>query len=112
MCMSGSNSSSTDVVYGVPQGSVLGPLLYLLHIYLLGNIIRQLRMHFYFYADNSQIYFSFDASSCCLSVVSRIQACLSDISSWMSLNKLKLNSDKTELLLVFIVTPSSKPFNK
>ena len=33
-------------------------------------------------------------------MVSRIQACLSDISSWMSLNKLKLNDDKTELLII------------
>ena len=57
-------------------------------------------MEFHFYADDSQIYFSFDSSSCCLSVVSHIQGCLSDISSWMSLNKLKLNGDKTELLII------------
>ena len=57
-------------------------------------------MEFHLYADDSQIYFSFDSSSCCLSaVVSRIQACLLDISSWMSLNGLKLNGDKTELLI-------------
>ena len=58
-------------------------------------------MEFHLYADDYQIYFSFDSSSCCLSaVVSRIQACLSDISSWMSLNRLKLNGDKTELLII------------
>ena len=38
--------------------------------------------------------------SCCLSVVSRIKACLLDISSWISLNKLKLNGNKTELLII------------
>ena len=57
-------------------------------------------MEFHFYADDSQIYFSFNYSSCCLSVVSCIQACLSDISSWVSLNKWKFNGDKTELLII------------
>ena len=79
----------------------MGPILYLLYTSALGDIIRQHGMEFHLYADDSQIYFSFDPSSCCLSaVVSRIQACLSDISSWMSLNKLKLNGDKTELLII------------
>ena len=79
----------------------MGPLLYLLYTSPLGDIIiRQHGMEFHLYADDSQIYFSFDSSLCCLSaVVSRIQACLSDISSWMSLNGLKLNGDKTELLI-------------
>ena len=103
VCINGSNSSSTEVAFGVPQGSVLGPILYLLYTSPLGDIIRQHGMEFHLYADDSQIYFSFDSSSCCLSavtVVSRIQACLSDISFWMSLNKLKLNGDKTELLII------------
>lgn len=67
VCINGSNSYSKDVVYGVPRASVLGPLLYLLPSSPLGYIIRQQGMNFHFYADDSQIYFSFYASSCCLS---------------------------------------------
>ena len=59
-------------------------------------------MEFHFYAADSQICFSFDYSSCCFSVVSRIQACSSNISSCISLNKLKFNGDKTEFELLII----------
>ena len=99
MSINSSNSTSTDVAFGVPKGSVLGLLLYLLYTSLLGDIIRQHGMEFHLYADDSQIYFSFESSSCCLSaVVSRIQACLSDISSWILLKRLKLNEAKCKKL--------------
>ena len=50
-------------------------------------------MNFHFYADDSQVYFSFDSDSPV--TVPRIEACLRDIATLMSLNKLKLNGDKT-----------------
>ena len=54
-------------------------------------------MNFHFYADDCQVYFSFDSVSS--ATITRIEACLQDITTWMSLNKLtKLNGDKTELL--------------
>ena len=55
-------------------------------------------MNFHFYADDCQVYFSFDSVSS--ATITRIEACLQDIASWMSLNKLKLNGDKTELLVI------------
>ena len=54
-------------------------------------------MNFHFYVDDCQVYFSFDSLS--FVTITRIEACLRDIATWMSLNKLKLNSDKTELLV-------------
>ena len=55
-------------------------------------------MNFHFYADDCQIYFSLDSVSSV--ITTRIETCLQDIETWMSLNKLKLNSDKTELLVI------------
>ena len=55
-------------------------------------------MNFHFYADDCQVYFLFDSVSS--DTITRIKACLQDIATWMSLNKLKLNGDKTELLVI------------
>ena len=57
-------------------------------------------MMLHFYADDSQIYFSFDSNTPGLVTASRLEACVKDVSDWMFSNKLKLNSDKTELLLI------------
>ena len=91
----GADSSSCSIMHGVLQGSVLGPLLYLLYTIPLGSIVRKHGMMFHFYADDSQIYFSFDSSTPELVNASRLEAFVKDFSDWMSANKLKLNSDKT-----------------
>ena len=59
-------------------------------------------MGFHFYADDTQLYLSFDSQSGEQQALAaaQVEACAGEIDSWMKANKLKLNSDKSELLVI------------
>ena len=96
--VNGSQSSRRELRCGVPQGSVLGPILFLLYTSPLGDIMRYHQVKFHLYADDTQLYLTFKSSP--EMAKAAMEACVRDIDTWMTANMLKMNRDKTELLVL------------
>jgi hypothetical protein len=92
-------SGSQELTCGVPQGSVLGPLLFSLYSASLGQVIRKHHVQYHFYADDSQLWLPFNPDELD-AAVDIMQSCLHDVSLWMAHHKLKLNVTKTEFLVI------------
>ena len=93
----GSLSCPQDLHLSDPQGSVLGPFLFCLYTTLISKIITTHSVSHH--ADGTQVYIELSQSDTYKSIYSRSD-CLTDISLWMKSSNLKLNSDKTEFIII------------
>jgi hypothetical protein len=100
--INGVASSPKALMYGFPQGSVLGPKNFKRYSKPIGVIARKHGLLFHLYADDTQLYVTFSPKDLQdqLQAITTIQNCISDIRNWMTTNFLKLNSDKTEVIVI------------
>jgi hypothetical protein len=92
-------STPVNLIHGVPQGSVLGPVLFVMYTKPLLTLIDNKSIPNQSFADDTQLY-KYCSPSEIQSAVRSLQDCISAIREWMGCNKLKLNDDKKEALLL------------
>ena len=87
----GQSSEARQLEYGVPQGSVLGPLLFTVYTTPVGDIIRSHGLDHHFFADDSQLYLCFKPRYPLepQNLLSLMEACVADVQQWMNVNMLK-----------------------
>ena len=93
----GRTSSVIQVTCFVPQGSVLGPPLFILYTADLAELASTFGVKLHAFADDNQLHVHCDLSNV-LSSVNALEQCVTAISCWMSANRLKLHAEKTELM--------------
>ena len=101
-----SSSPSTTILTGVPQGSVLGPLLFVLFISPIANVMnpdqsnQNNTVSFHKYADDTQLYIGTNSSMLTTQIAS-IESCTQRVHNWLLNNGLHLNPSKSEAIVFY-----------
>ena len=103
----GCYSEPSALAYGVPQGSVLGPILFLLYTQPLSQIVSKHQVSHHMFADDTELYKTSPRDNI-PSLLEAMQSCTTDVKLWTIQNKLQLNEEKTEAF--FVATSHSSSF--
>lgn len=91
-------SSPCDIKFGVPQGSVLGPVLFNIYSHSLSDVFTACNFSSLNYADDTTGYFVFPIELQ-LSIDAAVNRCMIDVNLWMNQHFLKLNRNKTQIII-------------
>ena len=85
------------IIAGVPQGSVLGPLLFAAYVSPIGRIIEHFGVGQHHYADDTTLYIRLDSANV---LPSALTDCVDAISAWFLVNDMQVNPDKSEIMVL------------
>ena len=88
----------SNILTGIPQGSVLGPLLFSLYTSPISQNFTKASISYHLYADDTQIYISFSPSQS-YDRLSLLSSTLDEVYAWLTSNRLSVNPSKTEFLI-------------
>ena len=97
--ISGFSSEEIIIKFGVPQGSVLGPILFNIYIRSIYSSVTSKSFNIHGFADDHQIYKSFAPDNEYKVLSSDLPKCFHDIEKWMYEHYLQLNPGKTEIII-------------
>ena len=100
------SSPTTSLNYGVPQGSVLGPVLFSLYMKPVTDILNKHDISYHLYADDLQIYTNCPVENL-VDTIRKLELCVSEVKDWLTCNMLSMNGDKTEFII--FSTPFKQP---
>ena len=98
----GVSSETALLESGVPQGSVLGPVLWNVYTYPLSKVMNKNNTSYHLYADDNQVYMVFKPKVVGAQemTVATVEKCVDNIRDWMYINRCKFNDTKTECLVI------------
>ena len=99
-------SQSHSINASVPQGSILGPLLFILYV---DDLVQTMGIPVYIYADDIAIVYEFKTQE---SVHNVLQEEIDKLQAWSERWKVKLNATKTDVMVVSRKNPRYKPVVK
>ena len=94
-------SVDSILMCGVPQGSVLGPTLYCMHIKPIGDVVARRGMQYHCYSDDTQIYLTVEREESIEAALMKVELCVAEEAAWLIKDLLLLNREKSEAIVFF-----------